>query len=179
MTGIRDSDKRSLMRMDKEKLADLLMMHIRNLWSVDGLYYLGIEERFGTAAATDIDAGVWRSMGSIEAKRLKKTFGLRGNGVAGVMEALKLTGWSLDLEHNEVDEKSGEAAFVNRECRVQKTRVSKGLGVFPCKPVRFGYLENFVKEIDSQVKVTCEQCPPDKLLEGTWCQWRFSSLKKP
>jgi hypothetical protein len=174
MTNAREADRQLLMRMDKEKLVDLLLLHLRNLWSVDGLYYLGIEQEFGTDPATRIDAGVWKTMASIEAKRLKKTFGLKGKGVAGVMEALRLSGWSLDLENKEIVEGKDEAVFVNTDCRVQNTRVSKGLSVFACRPVRFGYLQQFVKEIDPEVSVECVACPPDKLPEGTWCSWKFS-----
>jgi hypothetical protein len=175
MTNSREADRQLLMKMDKEKLVDLLLLHLRNLWSVDGLYYLGIEEKFGTEPATQIDAGVWKTMASIEAKRLKKTMGLKGKGVAGVMEALRLSGWSLDLENKEIVEGKDEAVFVNTDCRVQNTRVSKGLNVFGCKPVRFGYLQQFVKEMDPNVRVECLACPPDELPEGEWCRWKFSN----
>jgi len=178
MTSSRETDRQMLMRMDKEKLVDLLLLHLRNMWSVDGLYYLGIEQKFGTDSATEIDAGVWRAMASIEAKRLKKTMGLKGKGVAGVMEALRLSGWSLDLENKDIVEGKDEAVFVNTVCRVQNTRVSKGLDVFACKPVRFGYLQQFVKEIDPEVSVECVACPPDKLPEGTWCSWRFGGKSR-
>ena len=127
MTNPREEDRKALMAMDREKLVDLLMLHIRNIWSVDGLYYLGMEKRYGTDAATDVDAEVWKAMASIEANRLRKTFGLRGKGVAGVMEALRLTGWALDLENKEIREGREEAIFINHDCRVHKTRVSKGL----------------------------------------------------
>jgi len=178
MTDAREDDKKALMEMDKEKLIDLLLLHLRDMWSVDGLYYLAIEKALGTEAATEIDAEVWTTMASIEAKRLRKTFDLKGKGVAGVMEALRLTGWSLDLEHKEIIEGREEAVFINHDCRVQNARVSKGLDVFACKPVRLGYLEQFVKEIDPTVEVTCEQCPPDTAREGTWCRWRFSLRRR-
>jgi polysaccharide pyruvyl transferase WcaK-like protein len=174
MTEVRDADRQLLMNMDKQKLVDLLLMHLRDMWSVDGLYYLGIEKRFGTDSATEIDAEVWKAMASIEAKRLRKTMGLKRKGVAGVVEALRLTGWSLDLEHKEIVESDGEAAFINHECRVQNTRVSKGLSVFACKPVRFGYLQQFVQEIDPEVKIECVACPPDEMSEGIWCSWRLT-----
>ena len=173
MTDAREDDRKMLMAMDKEKLIDLLMLHIRNIWSVDGLYFLGIERRFGMDAALEVDAEVWKAMASIEAKRLRKTFGLRKEGLAGVMETLRLTGWSLDLEEKEIREGKGEAVFINRDCRVQNTRVSKGLGVFACKPVRMGYLREFVKEIDSTVRLECVACPPDDVRKDAWCHWRF------
>ena len=173
MTDARDEDRKALMAMDKEELVDLLMLHIRNIWSVDGLYYLGIEKMFGTEAATEIDAEVWKAMASIEAKRLRNTCGLRKKGVAGVMEAMRLTGWSLDLEDKEIREGRNEGVFINRDCRVQNTRVSKGLGVFACRPVRMGYLREFVKEIDPTVRLECVACPPDEVQKDAWCHWRF------
>ncbi len=115
----------------------------------------------------------WRSAG----KGRISPAALRALAMEGVMEALRLTGWSLDLEHKEIIEEGDSAIFINHDCRVQKTRVSKGLDVFACKPVRFGYLAQFVKEIDPEVEVTCELCPPDELEEGTWCRWRFSNPK--
>ena len=41
------------------------------MWAVDGLYYLGIEELFGTKSATEIDRKVWEVMGKIEARKIK------------------------------------------------------------------------------------------------------------
>lgn len=174
MTDAREADKKTLMEMDKGKLVDLLLMHLRDLWAVDGLYFLGIEDKFGTEAATAIDTDVWRAMASIEAKRLKKTLGLKGKGVAGVVEALRLTGWALDLESKEIIEKKDKAIFINHDCRVQNTRKSKGMDVFPCKPVRLGFFEQFVREIDPTVSVDCVACPPDRLPEGIWCSWRLT-----
>ena len=57
-----------------EKLADFIFLHLRNMWTVDGLYFIGIEEDFSTKAATEIDKRVWKAMGRIEARRLKKFF---------------------------------------------------------------------------------------------------------
>ncbi len=51
-------------------------MQLRNLWAVDGLYFLGIEELYGTEVATEIDANVWEVMGKIEARKLKEFLGI-------------------------------------------------------------------------------------------------------
>ena len=34
-------------KIPKEKLADFVFMHLRNMWAVDGFYYLFIEEKYG------------------------------------------------------------------------------------------------------------------------------------
>lgn len=58
MDAGRKLDRKKLIDMPKENLVDLLFMQIRNLWAVDGLYFLGIEEKFGTESATEIDREV-------------------------------------------------------------------------------------------------------------------------
>ena len=51
-------DRDILKNMSKEKLLDYLFLQTRNLWRVDGSYFLGIEKKFGAEAAAEIDAGV-------------------------------------------------------------------------------------------------------------------------
>ncbi|ENO12004.1 hypothetical protein MBGDC06_00390 [Thermoplasmatales archaeon SCGC AB-539-C06] len=70
----REEDRKLISEIPKEKMAEFIFMHLRDMWTVDGLYYLGIEEKWGTEAATEIDRKVWEVMGKIEARKLKKTF---------------------------------------------------------------------------------------------------------
>jgi len=77
-------------------------MHLRDMWAVDGLYYLGIEENWGTEAATEIDRKVWEIMGKIEARKIKKLFDIKDSNIASVMKALSYSGWALDLEDKDI-----------------------------------------------------------------------------
>jgi hypothetical protein len=143
MSQVVDQDRKMLDSMPKDKLLDLFFSHIRNLWRVDGLYFLGIEKKFGTDAATEIDANCWRLMGKLEARALKKTLGI----------------------------------YRVAKCRTQLTRIRKGLGEFPCKKVRFGYLKSFAEEMNQNVEVNCKICPPGEHPQDIWCEWEFK-LKK-
>lgn len=169
----RESDRNELMDMPKEKLLDLMFLQMRNMWTVDGLYYLGIEEKFGTEEATEIDKNTWAVMGKIEAKRLKDSLGIKGNDIPSLIKALRFTSWSLDLEDKEIIVEENKAIFRNTDCRVQKTRIKKGLGEFPCKNVRWGYLKNFALEFNENMMVDCKVCPPDEHPNGKWCEWEF------
>lgn len=168
----RTEDIELLRELDGGQYAELTFMHLRNMWAVDGLYYLGIEKRFGTEAATEIDAEVWAVMGKIEARRLKRLFGL-GNGLEDMIKGLKFSGWTMDLEDKEWEHHPEMTVLRNVECRVQNTRIRDGLPVFPCKKVRFGFLKAFAREFDDRIDVICEQCPPDELNGGKWCEWMF------
>jgi len=70
------ADREMLAKMPIEKLLDFFFLQIRNLWRVDGLYFLGIEKKFGTEAATEIDAGVWESAHQMH---ILKIYGANGN----------------------------------------------------------------------------------------------------
>jgi len=170
----REIDKKLISKIPKEKIADFIFMHLRNMWAVDGLYFLGIEEEMNTETATEIDRKVWEVMGKIEAKRIKKLFDIKGNDIPTVMNALRYSGWTLDLEDKEVIIKKDRGIIRNVKCRVQNTRLKKGLKEFGCKPVRWGFLKSFAHEFDPNITVKCNVCPPDDHTDNLWCEWEFS-----
>jgi hypothetical protein len=170
----REKERNLIEHIPKEKLSDFVFMHLRNMWAVDGLYYLGIEERWGTKQATEVDQFVWEVMGKIEARTIKKLFDINGTTISALMEALQYSGWSMDLEDKEIEITPNKAVLRNIRCRVQNTRLKKGLTEFGCKPVRHGFLKAFAKEINPDITVTCNICPPDKHPEDLWCEWVFA-----
>lgn len=173
MESVRKLDREMLMNLPSEKLLDLFFLQMRNLWAVDGLYFLGIEEKFDTESATEIDRNVWEIMGKIEARRIKEAFGIEGDDIPSMIGALRLSSWSLDLEDKQIVEEEDRVIFRNTDCRVQRTRLKKGLSEFPCKNVRWGFLKSFAKEINENFEVECNVCPPDKHEENLWCEWEF------
>jgi hypothetical protein len=142
------------------------------------LYFLEIEKQYGTEVATTIDANVWEVMGKIEARKLKEFLAITDTDIPSMMNALLYTTWALDLEDKEVIIQKDHAMIRNVRCRVQHTRLTKGLKEFGCKPVRFGFLKAFAKEFNQNIVVTCIVCPPDKHTEELWCQWEFSYKEK-
>ncbi len=170
----RVKDKKLIEEIPSDKLADFIFMHLRNLWTVDGLYYLGIEEKFGTNAATEIDKKVWEVMGKIESRRIKELFEIKKNDIPSLIKALSYSGWALDLEDKEIIVETNRAIIRNVKCRVQNTRIKKGLVEFGCKPVRYGFLKAFAKEFNPDIKVRCNVCPPDMHPNNLWCEWEFT-----
>ena len=166
-------DKKIILDIPKEKLADFVLMHLRNYWAVDGLYYIFIEELYGTDVATEIDRKVWEVMGKVEARKLKEMFGFKDD-ISSMIKALSLSAWALDLEDKEIVVEKNRAIVRNVKCRVQNTRAKKGLCEFGCKPVRFGFLKSFAKEFNKDIVVKCNVCPPDKHPKDLWCEWEFT-----
>jgi hypothetical protein len=167
-------DREILAKMPMEKLLDLFFLQIRNLWRVDGLYFLGIEKKFGTEAATEIDAGVWEAMAQIEAKGLQRMFQVGEKpDIQTIITLLRKSSWALDQPFKTIEVSDKQATLSVDRCRTQETRSSKGLSEFPCKQVRFGYLKNFAKTLNPKVEVNCIVCPPDRHSKDLWCKWAF------
>jgi hypothetical protein len=166
-------DEKTLHGIPHDKLVQLLLTQVRNIWSEDGLYYIGIENRFGTAMATEIDREVWAVMGKLEARRVKEALDISVVDLQDLFEILKHTSWLLDMENKEYEMDDSHLIIRNTCCRVQQTRVKKGLGEFGCKPVRTGYLKNFIAELNPKINVTCNLCPPDDHPEDLYCEWEF------
>lgn len=179
MSDLTKEDYEMLNKMPKETLLSLFHMHIRNLWRVDGLYFLGIEEKFGTEAATQIDTNCWKLLGKHEAQELKSLLKIEKNDIPALMYALRNTSWSLYQEEKQVETSPSKGVYRVTKCRVQEARIAKAVGVFPCKNVRFSYLKAFVNEFNSNITVTCRTAPPDQRCQGVWCDWEFTlSLDK-
>ncbi|NIO36432.1 hypothetical protein GTO27_01880 [Candidatus Bathyarchaeota archaeon] len=172
-----EEDLKMLSDMPKNKLLELFFLHIKNLWRVDGLYFLGIEGKFGTEAATKIDANCWKVMGKIESRELKEKLGIENNTVAALIRALRNTSWALYQTEKEFEASATKGVLRVTRCRTQERRVSRGLGEFPCKEVRFGYLQGFTREFNPNMKVLCRTCPPGSHPENLWCEWMFTLRK--
>ena len=168
-------DRETLAEMPMEKLLDYFFLQIRNIWRVDGLYFLGIEKKFGTEAATEIDAQVWESMAAIEAKSLQRMFKVEENpDITTIIALLRKSSWALDQSFKAIEIGDRRATLSIDRCRTQEARLSKSLCEFPCKKVRFGYLKNFAKTLNPKAEVNCLVCPPDKHPKDLWCKWEFT-----
>ena len=103
MSSLTKEDSEMLKNMPLDTLLNLFHMHIRNIWRVDGHYFLGIERKFGTEAATQIDTDCWKVLGKLEARELKTLLKLEKNDVPSLMFALQNTSWSLSQEQKEIE----------------------------------------------------------------------------
>jgi hypothetical protein len=176
----RNHDRVRLAELSKDKLIDLLFIQVKNIWRVDGLYFQEIEKSFGVDNAAKIDRLVWESLAKIEARDLKNMFGYTYiNDIKSLMELLINTSWALYQEEKKyyVHEERSEGELYVVKCRIQEARIRKGLGIFPCRNVRFNYLRSFVEELNARIKVEAISCPPDMKEPGYWCGWRFKIYK--
>ncbi len=160
--------------LPKESLMELIEMYSRNWLTCDGLWFSGVEEQYGTAAALEIDVRMWKIQSRVEARRIKEILRIpEGGGVDAVLRAIGLMSWSPGFGGYDV-ERAGEGALLTcTRCPPQEARIKRGVGEFACRPTfEFGF-QNVADVIDPRVKVACKICPPGPHPEAIWCQWEF------
>lgn len=174
VANIPKEDRELLDKMSREELYEYLNTQVRNIWRVDGLYFLGIEKRRDMQEATDVDADCWAYMGKVEAKELKKFLGIEEPDPEQVLWLLRHTSWSLSHAVKSFGTSpNGNVTFAVDECRTQLIRLDKGLDVHPCRQVRERYLRAFTTECNPKVELVTVSCPPDRTEMDVWCRWEF------
>jgi hypothetical protein len=162
--------------LDRETLRGLLSDFAKNWLAHDGVWFLAVEAEHGLEAAMRADAEAWGRFAAIEARRIKKRFGLpeAGGGLDALAFALAHRMYAAINEYgfDRVDERTLRFRMV--ECRVQDARHRKELPPFPCQPVGTVEFTSFARAIDERITTRCVTCPPDEHREGTWCEWEFT-----
>lgn len=157
-----------------EDMGKMLYLAARDLNTLDGLWFLMVEEKYGTEVATAIDEMVWERFVGIEANRVRKVFGIEDVGLKGFLETIRRCPSSAGFGSAQVEQESDRRAVLRvTECWPQATRVQKGLGTFNCRGVDERFYGGMAKAVDPRVKVTCVFCPPEERRNGIWCEWVF------
>ncbi|MBC7112446.1 MAG: hypothetical protein H5T34_00240 [Candidatus Methanomethyliales bacterium] len=158
--------------LTREQLLDLVEVMSKNLLTLDGYWFLSIENRYGQSVAVEIDREAWEQFGVSEARRIKKFLKISDGTLEDLARALHFT--SIAPVSAVSVETIGDRVVLNiRNCRPQTARLKSGRGLFPCKPVGLAHLSAFAKVINPKFKVRCLLCPPDEHPEDLWCSWEF------
>ena len=163
----------SIDNLSKDDLIKMMKMFSKDYLALDGLWFLGVEDKYGLDAAIQIDLKVWERLGSIEVRRIKQTFDINEGGIASIVNALQLSPVWICYGYEFPELMENKAVFRIINCVPQEARVRNNRGEFPCKPVDLAYMTTFAKTIDPKAKVRCIQAPPDRHLNGVWCEWEI------
>jgi hypothetical protein len=156
---------------DKE-VREYLDFLLRQYRLTDALWFLAVEDAFGTDAAIKLNEEVWATLGGLAAREIVKRFPLKGERVPRVLEALSYFPWTIIVKH-EIEQTPDAARVRVRSCPPQEARVKMGRGEFPCKARHLAEWTNFIKEIDEGVQLHCLIAPPDPRPDDLWCEWEL------
>jgi len=71
-------------------------------FSLDGIWFLTLEERLGLERAVELDVEVWRRFAHVMARRVAKRFGIDSTSPEGIASSLEVffdvEGWSVSLD---------------------------------------------------------------------------------
>ncbi|MHA1681179.1 MAG: DUF6125 family protein [Promethearchaeota archaeon] len=165
---------KALDALSREELLNYIGDLSRNWLAIDGTWFQAVEREFGMEKAIELDENQWGVFTVVEAKRIKKRFGIEdGCGIPGLMKALKFRVYANVNEQEIVEVSGNRCVFRMKKCRVQYARAQKHMAEFPCKSVGLVEYENFAKTIDPRIETRCICCPPDEHPAGYYCAWEF------
>lgn len=164
----------AISKLNHSELIGLLEDASLNWLTHDGLWFQAVEHKFGTEAASQCNQKAIAQYSAIEAKRIKRRFGMEdAGGIPALMKALQYRMYHLINRQDFVEVSEKRCVFRMVDCRVQQARKKKGLPDYPCKPVGTKEYEHFAKNIDSRIRTRCVACPPDPHGDEFWCAWEF------
>jgi hypothetical protein len=137
---------------------------------VDGYWFSYVEKEYGLDAAVRINEEIWGRIATRAARDIKSMFEIRGEGVGRVWNALRYFQW-YTLTSYQANMEGNSLLIQIPKCAGQEIRKKKGMGEYPCKEMHRRVLENFVREIDDSIEVTCVFAPPDDHPKDTYCKW--------
>jgi len=161
-----------LKSLSKDELLKCIEMLSKNLLTLDGYWFLGIEDRYGQDVAIEIDKEAWERYAVSEARRVKAFLSITEGTLEEMERAVQLVSIAPSSAYEVARGQKGVVLIV-RNCRPQTARLKSGRGEFPCKPVGLAHLSAFAKEINPNFKTRCIRCPPDGHAKDAWCSWEF------
>lgn len=165
--------RKQLQELSRETLMEMIQVYSRNWLTVDGLWFSGVEEKYGLEAALELDIRMWQIGSLIEAKRIKSLLCLERGGIKEILRCIDFMSWapSFGYEHTISHDR---AIWTCTHCPPQEQRIKLQKGEFACKPTFDACFKNVIQVIDPRVRLRCIFCPPDSHPDHAWCQWEFT-----
>lgn len=158
--------------LSKQELLKCIDILSKNLLTLDGYWFLGVEDRYGQEVAIKIDKEAWERYAVSEARRVKSFLNITEGTLDDMEKAVQLVSIA-PVSAYEVVRRQKSVVLTVRNCRPQTARIRSGRGEFPCKPVGLAHLSAFAREINRKLKARCIHCPPDERTKDAWCSWEF------
>jgi hypothetical protein len=173
--SLEDGLPKRLKEMGREELLTLIEANSMNWLACDGVWFLGVEGRYGMASAKHCNDMCWSHFAPYEAMRIKSLLGMDASpGLQGLKTALGFRMYATINKQSIEEIDANSFIFRMNECRVQATRKRKGLPDYPCKSAGIVEFPTFAASIDERIRTECVGCPPDEHPDEWFCAWKFT-----
>ncbi|MFC2014546.1 DUF6125 family protein [Chloroflexota bacterium] len=147
----------------------------RNLYTVDGLWFLAVEEQFGFETAFKMNQAVWEKGSFILGKRLLNSLDIEAKTPLQAFITMVLAEPLMVVHNPEVTTLTDTRAILHFiECPIQVARIRDGRGVYDGEPGCTIFLKTYAGLIDPDIEVNCLACAPNPEKPDYWCEWEFT-----
>ncbi|MFC1900840.1 DUF6125 family protein [Chloroflexota bacterium] len=147
----------------------------RSLYTVDGVWFLAVEDKYGFDVAFEMNQAVWKRISPIVGRRLMKNLDLDGKPPLQALLELIVSDPMIRVHKPEVvtlTDKRAVLRFI--ECPIQVARIRDGKGVYNGVPGCSTLFDAYSELIDPRIKVDCNACAPNPEDPEYWCEWEFN-----
>lgn len=153
---------------------DLMEVASRTYFTIDGLWFLAVEEQFGFETAFQMNQVVWQKASPILGRRLLKHIDTEGKSPLGILMEILHADPLMHVHRPAVVELTEkQAVFRCTECPVQTARIRDGKGVYDGIPGCSLLFDAYARIVDPRISTTCNACAPDPENPEYWCEWVF------
>lgn len=147
----------------------------RTIFTVDGLWFIGVEEALGFETAFELNKRVWAKCGLIHGKRVLKNLGFEGKtplaALVAMLQADPITSRRDPVVTTLTDTRM---VFRTMACPTQTARIRDGRGVFDGKPGCTHLFKAYGTLVDPHIQTRCVSCAPQGEKSEYWCEWEFT-----
>ena len=144
----------------------------RTLYTIDGLWFLVVEDKYGFETAFKMNQVVWAQASPIIGKRLIKNLDIEGKPpLYALMELIHADPLMFVHKPEVTALTDNRAVFRCTKCPIQVARIRDGKGVYDGKPGCSKLFQAYAELIDPRIKVSCVACAPNPENPEYWCEW--------
>jgi len=81
--------------MGEKQLREYVEFLLRQCRIAGAYWFLGVEAKYGLDVTAKLNEEVWSKIGGLAAKEIKERFGITGEGIPAVIEALSYSPWFI------------------------------------------------------------------------------------
>ncbi|MFC1920938.1 DUF6125 family protein [Chloroflexota bacterium] len=147
----------------------------RSLYTIDGVWFLAVEDKYGFDVAFEMNQAVWRRISPIVGKRLLKNMDMDGKPPLRAVMELIFADPMIHVHKPEVVTLTDSNAVLRFiECPIQVARIRDGKGVYNGVPGCSTPFEAYSELIDPRIKAKCNACAPNPENPEYWCEWELN-----
>jgi hypothetical protein len=151
----------------------------RTIFTIDGLWFIAVEEALGFDTAFELNQKVWEKCGLLHGKRVLKSLALEGRAPLEALAAMVQSDPIMSRRDPRVTTLTDtRMVFRTVACPTQTARIRDGRGVFNGKPGCTYLFQAYSALVDTRIKTTCVSCAPDGEQSQYWCEWEFTLTEK-